>query len=84
MREPDEFERARIAGARLIPLGELEERMADLAEWKERPIVVHCRTGARSARACRLLHERGFERVENLDGGIEAWSLTVDPAIPRY
>jgi rhodanese-related sulfurtransferase len=47
-------------------------------------VVIHCHHGARSARACTLLAERGFRRLENLRGGIEAWSLTVDPAVPRY
>jgi len=84
VREPDEFERARIEGARLIPLGELVARVGDLADWKERPIVVHCHSGKRSEHACRVLLEQGFTRVENLDGGIEAWSVTVDPAVARY
>jgi adenylyltransferase/sulfurtransferase len=83
VRQPEEFERARIEGSTLLPLGELEARMGELADWKERPVVVHCRTGARSERACRILLERGFARVENLDGGIHAWSITVDPDVPR-
>jgi adenylyltransferase/sulfurtransferase len=84
VREPEEFERARIEGARLIPLGELPARMGELADWKERAIVVQCHTGVRSERACRSLLEQGFTRVENLDGGIEAWSVTVDFRVPRY
>ena len=84
MREPAEYERARIEGSLLIPLGQLESRLGELADWKERPIVVSCHVGGRSARACRLLLERGFRDVTNLDGGIEAWSLTVDPSVPRY
>jgi len=46
--------------------------------------VVHCHLGGRSERACRLLLEHGFESIENLEGGIDAWSLTVDPSIERY
>jgi molybdopterin/thiamine biosynthesis adenylyltransferase/rhodanese-related sulfurtransferase len=84
VREPAEVARARIEGSLVVPLGQLEERLAELAPWKDRPVVVHCHLGGRSARACRLLAERGFQRVENLDGGIEAWSLTVDPRVPRY
>jgi molybdopterin/thiamine biosynthesis adenylyltransferase/rhodanese-related sulfurtransferase len=84
VREPEEFARASIAGARLVPLSELERRLPELADWKERPIVVHCHSGVRSARAARLLRERGFTDVSNLTGGIEAWSLTVDPDVPRY
>ncbi len=84
VREPGEHARARIEGARLIPLGELPRRLAELCDWKERPVVVHCHHGGRSARACQLLVENGFSEVANLDGGIESWSLTVDPGVPRY
>jgi adenylyltransferase/sulfurtransferase len=84
VREPAEHEKARIEGARLLPLGELPERLAELEAWRERPVVVHCHRGGRSARAARLLRERGFRDVANLSGGIEAWSLTVDPTVPRY
>ncbi len=84
VREPDEWERSRIPGARLIPLGELERCLHELADWKDRRIIVHCHHGGRSAEACRILRRAGFSRVENLDGGIEAWALTVDPSVPRY
>ncbi|HYB12691.1 MAG TPA: rhodanese-like domain-containing protein, partial [Myxococcota bacterium] len=84
VREPSEAARARIEGAHLIPLGELEGRWDELSAWKERPIVVHCHHGARGARACALLQAKGFARVSNLRGGIEEWSLTVDPGVPRY
>jgi rhodanese-related sulfurtransferase len=47
-------------------------------------VVVHCHHGGRSAQACKTLMQLGFSRVENLDGGIEAWSLTVDGSVPRY
>ncbi len=84
VREAHERDRSRIDGAHWIPLGELESRIGELISVKDDPIVVHCHHGGRSARAVALLRERGFARVENLDGGIEAWSLTVDPAVPRY
>lgn len=84
VREPAEHEKARIEGARLLPLAELPARLGELEAWRARPIVVHCKTGGRSARAVRLLRERGFRDVANLSGGIEAWSLTVDPTVPRY
>jgi len=84
VREPDEFMRARIEGSKLIPLGELEDRLAEIRDWKERPIVVHCHHGGRSTKACRLLGDAGFHRVTNLTGGIDAWSLTVDADVPRY
>jgi adenylyltransferase/sulfurtransferase len=83
VREPDEHEQARIPGARLLPLGQLEARLSEIADWKDRTVVVHCRSGARSARACRILLQQGFADVWNLAGGIEAWSLTVDPRVGR-
>jgi molybdopterin/thiamine biosynthesis adenylyltransferase/rhodanese-related sulfurtransferase len=84
VREPAEFAKASIEGARLLPLGELPARAAELAAWRERPIVVHCHKGRRSAEAARWLLANGFTDVTNLTGGIEAWSLSVDPAVPRY
>jgi molybdopterin/thiamine biosynthesis adenylyltransferase/rhodanese-related sulfurtransferase len=84
VRDSDEFMRARIEGAKLIPAGELENRLAEIRDWKERPVVVHCHEGGRSAKACKLLGDAGFMRVTHLTGGIEAWSLTVDPDVPRY
>jgi len=84
VREAHEREIARIEGARWIPLGELADRLGELADWQERPVVVHCKGGARSAKACRLLAERGFRDVANLKGGIEAWARDVDPSVPRY
>jgi molybdopterin/thiamine biosynthesis adenylyltransferase/rhodanese-related sulfurtransferase len=84
VREPDEFAKASIPGSLLIPLADLERRVGELAEWRERRVVVHCHTGGRSARACEKLSGLGFEKLENLDGGIEAWSLTVDDGVPRY
>jgi len=84
VRQPDEWRRAHIEGAKLVPLGELEARIAELSDWKERRVIAHCHHGARSARACELLAAAGFTDLTNLVGGIDAWSLTVDPAVPRY
>jgi sulfur-carrier protein adenylyltransferase/sulfurtransferase len=82
VREPFEFEIARIARAKLIPLGEIGERADELQH--EQPIVVHCHSGRRSAQAVRLLTQRGFTNVYNLDGGIDAWSDFIDPSVPKY
>jgi rhodanese-related sulfurtransferase len=84
VREPEEYLRTRIEGSKLIPLGELEERLEEIRDWKDRSVVVHCHKGGRSAKACRLLSAAGFIRVANLTGGIDAWSLTVDADVPRY
>src|SRR5499427_118777 len=82
VREPFEFEIARIDRAKLIPLGEISERANELA--REQTFVVHCHSGRRSAEAVRLLKQRGFANVYNLEGGINAWSDFIDPSVPKY
>jgi sulfur-carrier protein adenylyltransferase/sulfurtransferase len=82
VREPFEYEIARIDGAKLIPLGEIADRMDELQ--REQAIVVHCHSGKRSAQAVRLLQQRGFSNVYNLEGGIDAWSDQIDPNVPKY
>jgi sulfur-carrier protein adenylyltransferase/sulfurtransferase len=84
VREPHEFEKARIPGAKLVPLGQLDARLGELADWKTRRVVAHCHKGGRSAKACAQLRDAGFTKVANLSGGIDAWSITVDPNVPRY
>src|SRR6266576_1831593 len=82
VREPFEYEIARIDGAKLIPLAEIGERTDELQ--REQPIVVHFHSGKRSAQAVRLLQQRGFSNVYNLEGGIDAWSDKIDPSVPKY
>jgi sulfur-carrier protein adenylyltransferase/sulfurtransferase len=82
VREPFEYEIARIDGAKLIPLGEITERLDELSG--KQPIVVHCHSGKRSEQAARLLQQRGFANVYNLEGGIDAWSDQVDPGVAKY
>lgn len=84
VREADEVATARIEGSLWIPLGDLESRVDELRAAKSKPVVVHCHHGGRSEKAARWLLGQGFPRVENLEGGIEAWSLTVDPKVARY
>ncbi len=81
VREPHEYEVANI-GARLIPLNELPERLAELD--RDVPLAVHCKTGGRSARAVKLLQETGFQNAFNVEGGITAWSEEIDPSVPKY
>jgi sulfur-carrier protein adenylyltransferase/sulfurtransferase len=81
VREPYEYEVANI-GARLIPLGELPERLVELDQ--DETFAVHCRTGARSANAVKLLQGAGFQNVYNVKGGIIAWSEEIDPSVPMY
>ncbi|MDX1963079.1 MAG: rhodanese-like domain-containing protein [Pirellulales bacterium] len=84
VREPDEYATASIAGSILIPLGELPNRVAELEPHRHRPIIVHCHHGGRSMRATKWLREQGYAQAQNLAGGIEDWSLQVDPSVPRY
>jgi adenylyltransferase/sulfurtransferase len=82
VREPWEYDIAQIAGSRLIPLGELEERLKDLP--REGILVMQCHSGGRSEHGTQLLQQAGFTNVYNLEGGIEAWSRDVDRTVPRY
>jgi adenylyltransferase/sulfurtransferase len=82
VREPDEFQTARIEGSTLIPLASLPLRTNEVP--KDKQIVVHCKLGGRSAKAVAFLLENGFTNVWNVAGGITAWSDNVDPTIPKY
>ena len=82
VREPDEYEGANIGGA-LIPLGELPERLDEIREHQDEDVVVHCRSGGRSAKAVEYLREHGFSNAVNLKGGLHAWSDEVDPSLPK-
>ncbi|HWQ54381.1 MAG TPA: molybdopterin-synthase adenylyltransferase MoeB [Bryobacteraceae bacterium] len=82
VREPHEYNIARIPKSRLIPLGELPRRVDELSPEDE--IVAHCRSGVRSAKAVDFLKKRGFRNVRNMAGGILAWSDKVDPSVPKY
>ncbi|MBL8293740.1 MAG: molybdopterin-synthase adenylyltransferase MoeB [Bryobacterales bacterium] len=82
VREPHEFQIGRIPNSRLIPLGELPKRVNELSVGDD--IVVHCKSGMRSAKAMDFLKQSGFKRVKNLKGGILAWSDKVDPSVPKY
>ncbi len=82
VREPYEYEIAKIPGSILIPLGEIERRAEELPDDQE--IVLQCRSGMRSAQALGVLQSKGFTNLANLKGGILAWSDTVDPSVPKY
>ena len=82
VREPHEFQICRIPGSTLIPLGDLPKRVSEINVGDE--IMVHCKSGARSAKAADFLRQSGFKRVLNVKGGILAWSDRVDPSVPKY
>ena len=82
VREPNEYQICRIAGSKLIPLGQVAARVDELDRSRE--LIVHCKMGGRSAKAVALLQERGFTNVFNLKGGILEWIDRVDPSQPKY
>src|SRR5215216_5358953 len=82
VREPHEYSLAKLPGSVLIPLGTLPTSLEELDRQKE--IVAYCHHGMRSADAVGFLLQQGFTSVKNLVGGIDAWSVQVDPAVPRY
>lgn len=84
VREPEELTIAALPGAYHIPLGELAERIEELEAKRHLDWVVVCHHGVRSAMATGFLSANGFSRACNLSGGIDRWSLEVDPSVPRY
>ncbi|HKD91678.1 MAG TPA: ThiF family adenylyltransferase, partial [Terriglobales bacterium] len=81
VREPHEYQICNLRGY-LMPLGEVPKRVHELDSSRE--IVVHCRSGVRSAKAVDFLRQAGFRKVQNLAGGILAWADRIDPSVPKY
>ncbi len=83
-READEYAFCRIEGAELVPLstfaGEITARVPD----RDALVILYCHAGVRSARAADYMTAMGYTNVRSMRGGIEAWSLEVDPSVPRY
>jgi rhodanese-related sulfurtransferase len=73
VREPNEFATGHVLGAKNVPLAKLDASGADLAKKKERPVIVYCDGGDRSAKALSALKRQGYTRVANLSGGLAAW-----------
>jgi len=82
VREPWEFEKARIGGARLVPMREIPGRLGEIDPDKE--VVAICHHGGRSQQVAIFLEKAGFKRIHNLVGGVDAWSRTVAPTVPVY
>jgi sulfur-carrier protein adenylyltransferase/sulfurtransferase len=83
VREPNEYEVARLENSKLIPLGEIASCMSEIDPARE--TIIYCQKGGRrSAEAIAALQRAGFDRVLNLKGGITAWSDEVDPSVPKY
>ena len=83
VREPWEFETSRIAGAKLMPMGDVPSRAHQELDPDDR-IVVFCHHGVRSMHVVNWLRQQGFENAQSMRGGIDAWSRTVDQKVPVY
>jgi len=82
VREPHEVELCRIAGSTCIPMRQIPENVGTLS--KDKHLLIHCHHGGRSMRVTQFLRANGFSAVSNVAGGIDAWSLEIDPSVPRY
>jgi len=82
VRNPDEFQICTIDGSVKLPLPDLPQRFKELP--KDKLIVLHCKTGARSTRALKFLRSHGYPKLKNVAGGINAWAERIDPNVPQY
>lgn len=83
VREEDENRKCKIEGSLLIPLSKFQERFREALK-PDQEIIVHCHFGGRSQKASEFLVSQDFQNVSNLVGGIDAWSVKIDPKVPRY
>jgi rhodanese-related sulfurtransferase len=82
VREPWEFDKARIAGAQLVPMREVPARLNEIDQEKD--VVAICHHGGRSLQVALFLEKAGYKKLHNLVGGVDAWSRTIDPSVPLY
>jgi rhodanese-related sulfurtransferase len=82
VREPWEFDKARIAGAQLVPMREVPARLNEIDQEKD--VVAICHHGGRSQQVALFLEKAGYKKLHNLVGGVDAWSRTIDPSVPLY
>lgn len=81
VREPQEYEEAHVSGVTLIPLGQLSARVSEIESQRDKPLLIICRGGVRSARACLTLAEQGFTNTFNVAGGMTAWKRQQLPVV---
>jgi rhodanese-related sulfurtransferase len=81
VREPDEYAQGHVPGAILIPLGQLDQRLPEIARYKNQPVALICRSGNRSAKAQKLLEQAGFSAAANVEGGMIAWQRSGLPVV---
>ena len=82
VREPDEYEIAKVDGVPLLPLSQLQQRFTELDPNQQ--YYLHCKVGVRSLKALDFLRQQGFKYLKSVKGGITAWSEEIDPKVPRY
>lgn len=83
-REQDEYDTTHIPGTTLLPMSELQARVDELDSSRDARIVIHCHHGGRSLRVANWLRAQGFPHAQSMAGGIDAWAMRIDPAVPRY
>jgi len=83
-REPGEVTAAKIDGTLHIPMREIPARIGELQPHQQGRVIVHCHHGGRSLRVTQFLRQQGFDKAQNMAGGIDAWSVEIDPSVPRY
>jgi rhodanese-related sulfurtransferase len=81
VREDAEYADGHITDARHIPLAQLDARVEELRKFKDKPVLVNCQAGMRSAKACGILKKHGFSKVYNLQGGLNAWQQAKLPVV---
>ncbi len=83
-REQEEWDLVHIDGALLIPMSEIQQRVAELTKHKDVHIVVQCHHGGRSLQVAHWLKNQGFDQAQSMRGGIDVWSQAIDSSLPRY
>lgn len=83
-RTAEEYETVHLERAQLLPLHELQERLDEVEAEQDEPLLVICHHGIRSRQAALMLQQLGFPRARSIFGGIDLWSQSVDPSVPRY
>lgn len=83
-REAEEHAIANLPEATLLPMSEIQQRLAELEPHRERHIIVHCHHGGRSLQVANWLRHQGYEQVQSMAGGIDAWSVEIDTSLTRY
>ena len=83
-REASEHQLVNIAPAMLLPMSEIQQRLAELEPYRDQEIIVHCHHGGRSMRVTQFLRQQGFRQVSNMAGGIDQWAVEIDTSLARY